>query len=51
MTNAKLYEGFHDDKKVEEHWFKPNAKRTQSQGDVTFLYRVNPFRLNANITL
>ena len=22
MTNAKVYQGFHDDKKVEEHWFK-----------------------------
>jgi len=21
MTNAKVYQGFHDDKKVEEHWF------------------------------
>jgi len=20
MTNAKVYQGFHDDKKVEEHW-------------------------------
>jgi len=22
MTNAKVYQGFHDDKKVEEHWFR-----------------------------
>jgi len=21
MTNAKVFRGFHDDKKVEEHWF------------------------------
>jgi len=23
MTNAKVYQGFHDDKKVEEHGCKP----------------------------
>jgi len=22
MTNAKVYQEFHDDKKVEEHWFR-----------------------------
>jgi len=22
MTNAKVYQGFHDDKNVEEHWTK-----------------------------
>jgi len=24
MTNAKVYQGFRDDKKVEEHWHKVN---------------------------
>jgi len=28
MKNAKVYQGFHDDKKVEEHWYR-----------VVFLYR------------
>ena len=23
MTNAKVYQGLRDDKKVEEHWFRP----------------------------
>jgi len=22
MTNAKVYQGFHDDQKVEEHWYR-----------------------------
>jgi len=22
MTNAKVFQGFHDDKKVEKHWLK-----------------------------
>jgi len=24
MTNAKVYQGFHDDKKVEDHWSSTN---------------------------
>jgi len=26
MTNAKVYQGFHDDKKFEEHWCKWNSR-------------------------
>jgi len=25
MTNAKVYQGFHDDEKVEEHWCRWNS--------------------------
>jgi len=28
MTNAKVYQGFHDDKKVEEHWCRWNSRHT-----------------------
>jgi len=27
MTNAKVYQGFHDDKKVEEHWSRLEVVR------------------------
>jgi len=27
MTNAKVYQGFHDDKKVEEHWFTQHTSK------------------------
>jgi len=26
MTNAEVYQGFHDDKKVEEHWCRWNSR-------------------------
>jgi len=26
MTNAKVFQGFHDDKKVEEHWLRIRLK-------------------------
>jgi len=26
MTNAKVYQGFHDDKKIEEHWRRWNSR-------------------------
>jgi len=29
MTKAKVYEGFHDDKKVEEHWITSNIEESR----------------------
>jgi len=29
MINAKAYQGFHDDKKVEEHWHRYNCFSTK----------------------
>jgi len=28
MTNAKVYQGFHDDKKFEEQWCRWNSRHT-----------------------
>jgi len=36
MTNAKVYQGFHDDKKVEEHWFRTCNRRSFSFEKVFF---------------
>jgi len=30
VTNAKIYQGFHDEKKVEEHWSRCHISAKQS---------------------
>jgi len=42
MTNAKVYQGFHDDKKVEEHWYIYTTKQFElSEDNVKIHYDTN----------
>jgi len=45
MTNARTYQGFHDDKKVEEHWSKVCNVRGEK---ITTSLNVVPVRIMAN---